>query len=138
MPIKSLIVFLLISSIASCDSIRLIHSSSKSKSDYWKLNAFTMSHCGCTELFAEIYSSGKHTSQIWYTNTFAQKNIFRLNDKGEIADTLVLIATQEEPEIAFDSLDNEILRTIQMKIEQNDGIVYKMHWEEYKGFKKKG
>jgi hypothetical protein len=135
--LKALIVLSLLSLLTSCNSTRLIHSSSKSKSDYWKLNAFTMSHCGCTELFAEIYSSGKHTSQIWYTNTFAHKNIFRLNDKGEIADTLVLIATQHEPEIVFDSLDNEILRTIRTKIEQNDGIVYEMKWTEYKGFKKK-
>ena len=138
MSLKSLVVLFVISLLASCDSTRQIHFSSKSKTDYWKLNAFTMSHCGCTELFAEIYSNGKHTSQIWYTNTFARKNIFRLNDKGEIADTLVLIATLDDPEIAFDSLDNEILRTIRTKIEQNDGIVYKMNWKEYKGFKKKG
>ncbi|MBS1507046.1 MAG: hypothetical protein JSS79_10410 [Bacteroidetes bacterium] len=96
-----------------------------------------MSHCGCTELFAEIYSGGLHTAQIWYATDFARKNIFKHNDKGIIIDTLVFVATQTEPEIEFNQLDKEILKVIKDKIESNNGIAYEMKWTDYKGFTKK-
>ena len=97
-----------------------------------------MSHCGCTQLFAEKYRNGKNEFQIKYTDDFAKKSIYNLSDKGAITDTVVLIARASNFEIPFDSLDNEIFKRMKTIVYKKEGLVYEMNWTEYKGYVKKG
>ncbi len=120
--------------LMTCDSTRNIYRSSISKEDYWTVNAFTLSHCGCTQLFVENYANGRHDFQIMYTDDFARKNIFRYDDRGKLADTVVLIARKDDFKIRFDSLDNEIFKRINQIANNKEGLVYGLKWTEYNGF----
>ena len=132
-PLILLILFVLI----SCDSTRTLYTSSPDKKDSWTVNAYTMSHCGCTELFVEKYRRGKNEFQIMYTDNIVRKNIYGYNDKGLISDTTFLVASSDRIDIPFDSLDNEIFKKIKAIIDRKDGLVYEMKWTEYKGYKRK-
>ncbi len=101
------------------------------------VNAYTMSHCGCTELYVEKYTNGKNDFQIMYTDNIARKNIYSYNDKGVISDTTALIAGTDKVEIPFDSLDNEIFKKLKTIVDKKDGLVYDIKWTEYKGYNKK-
>ncbi len=123
--------------MASCDSTRILYRSTDSKNNYWTVNAYTMSHCGCTQLFIEKYRNGKNEFEIMYTDDFARKNIYDFNEKGVIVDTVTLIAKTDNFDIPFDSLDNEMFKKIKSIVDKKEGLVYEMKWTEYKGFKKK-
>jgi len=118
----------------SCDSTRTLFTSSKSKKDYWTVKAYTMNHCGCTHLYVENVAHGRRVSQVEYQNEGAVKRIFTYNDQGRIAETLVLIARQDDITVPFDSLDKEIFRRLKRIVESGDGIVYELKWTEYKGY----
>ena len=118
----------------ACDSVRTIYQSSETKKNSWTVNAYTMSHCGCTQLFVEKYRNGKPEFQIMYTDNFARKNIYKFNEKGAISDTIVLKAMAENFDIPFDSLDIEIFRKIETIVNSREGLVYEIKWTEYKGF----
>lgn len=123
--------------LISCNSTRTLYTSADGKNDYWTVNAYTMSHCGCTELFVEKYNRGKNEFQIMYTDNIARKNIYGYNDKGLISDTTFLVASTDRVDIAFDSLDHEIFNKIKTIIEKKHELVYEMKWTEYKGYKRK-
>jgi hypothetical protein len=127
------ILFVLI----GCNSTRTLYTSADEKKDSWTVNAYTMSHCGCAELFVEKYSRGKNEFQIMYTDNLARKNIYGYNDKGLISDTTFLVASTDRVDMPFDSLDNEIFKKIKTIIDKKDGLVYEMKWTEYKGYKRK-
>ena len=98
------------------------------------MNAFTMSHCGCTQLFVENYKNGRHDFQIMYTDNIARKYIYEYNEKGKIADTLVLMAKTDNFKIPFDSLDNEVYRQLKSIIDNKEALVYEVKWTDYKGY----
>ena len=123
--------------LISCDSTRTLYSSADNKNNSWMVNAYTMSHCGCTELYVEKYTNGKNDFQIMYTDNIARKNIYSYNDKGVISDTTALIAGTDKVEIPFDSLDNEIFKKLKTIVDKKDGLVYDIKWTEYKGYNKK-
>lgn len=135
MKIKGLLIASFISFITvSCDSTRILFTSSKSKKDYWTVKAYTMSHCGCTHLYVENFEKGRHVSQIQYQNEGAIKRIFKYNDQGQIAETLVLLARQDSITVPFDSLDNEIFQHLEKIVGSGEGIVYELKWTDYKGY----
>lgn len=129
----SLLVFTCLA-IAGCDTTRILYKSGDSKKDYWTVNAFTMSHCGCTQLFVENYKNGRHDFQIMYTDNVARKHIYQYNEKGKIADTLVLVAKTENFRIPFDSLDNQVYRQLRGIVEDKEALAYEMKWTDYKGY----
>ena len=129
-----LAMLLALFSLTCCESSRTLYTSSDTKANSWKINAYTMSHCGCTQLFAEKYRNGKNEFQVMYTDDFARKNIYRYNDKGMISDTTVFVASTGAFQIPFDSLDHEIFRRMKGIIEGNGELAYKMKWTEYKGY----
>jgi hypothetical protein len=130
---KRMVVVSLIT-LFSCDSTRTIFKSSDVKENSWSVNAYTLSHCGCTQLFVEKYKGGKKEFEIMYTDSFARKNIYTADKKGTIVDTVALIATAEDFDVPFDSLDTEIFKRIKTIIERREGLVYEMKWVAYKGF----
>lgn len=135
MKIKAVLFVCCISVVASsCNTTRTLFTSSKSKQDYWTVKAYTMSHCGCTELYVENFEKGRHVSQIQYRSEGAVKRIFTYNDQGQAADTVVLVARQDGTTVAFDSLDNEMFRNLKKIVESGEGIVYDLKWTEYKGY----
>jgi len=134
---KKLLTLILLLALAGCDSTRTLYKSSDAKKDFWTVNAYTMSHCGCTQLFAEKYRNGKNEFQIMYTDDFARKDIYSYSDKGLIADTTILVAGTDKFDIPFDSLDNEIFKRMKTIVDNKDGLVYEMKWTEYKGYIKK-
>jgi len=129
--------FLILFTLISCDSTRTLYSSADNKKDSWRVNAYTMSHCGCTELYVEKYKNGKNDFQIMYTDNIARKNLYSYNDKGVISDTTVLIASTDKAEIPFDSLDNEIFKKLKTIADRREGFVYDIKWTEYKGYNRR-
>jgi hypothetical protein len=120
--------------LTGCDSTKTLYKSTNSKKDFWEVNAFTMSHCGCTQLFVENYRNGRHDFQIMYTDNVARKYVFEYNEKGEIIDTLVLVAKAANFEIPFDSLDKKIYQRLHTIVDNKDALVYHMKWTDYGGY----
>jgi hypothetical protein len=85
-------------------------------------------------LFVEKYKNGKKEFEIMYTDSFARKDIYTADKKGTIVDTVALIATAEDFNVPFDSLDTEIFKRIKTIIERREGLVYEMKRVAYKGF----
>lgn len=131
---RGLLTFLILGVLISCDSTRTLYTSSDNKKDSWTVNAYTLTHCGCTQLFVEKYKNGRNQFQVMYTDNIARKDIYNYNDKGVISDTTFLIASTDRVEIPFDSLDNEIFRRMKAIVDTKDQLVYEMAWTEYKGY----
>ena len=93
-----------------------------------------MSRCGCTHLYVENFVNGRHVSQIQYENEGAVKRVFKLNDQGHIADSLVLFAREDSITVSFDSLDTEMFRRLKKVVQSGEGIVYELKWTDYKGY----
>jgi hypothetical protein len=134
---EKLLTLIILLVLAGCDSTRTLYQSAGPKTSSWTVNAYTMSHCGCTQLFVEKYRNGRNEFQIMYTDDFARKSIYSFDHKGAISDTVVLVARADSFDIPFDSLDNEIFERLKTIVGQNDGLVYPMKWTEYKGYVKK-
>jgi hypothetical protein len=123
--------------LMGCNSTKILFTSTdEDKKNYWTVNAFIMSHCGCTQLVVEKYRKGKNEFQIMYTDDMASKNIYGYSEKGLISDTTILIASVDRVDIPFDSLDREIFQKIKTIIDTKDRLVYAMKWTEYKGYKR--
>jgi hypothetical protein len=121
----------------SCDTTRHLYRSSASKKDYWTLRAFTLSHCGCTQLFADSYKNGNREFGIFYADNVARKWVYSFDKNNRIADTVVLIAkTGTDFQVPFDSLDTEIFNRIDAIITSNEGLVYPVKRTVYSGYSK--
>lgn len=120
--------------LVGCDSTRTLYKSADSKKDFWIVNAYTMSHCGCTQLFVENYKNGRHNFRLLYTDNIARKHIYQYNEKGQIADTVTLLARSDNFKIPFDSLDNQMYQKLKTIINNKEGLVYEMKWTDYKGY----
>lgn len=136
MELKGVTKFLILASLvlAGCNSARVLYRSSDSGKDFWKVNAFTLSHCGCTQLFVDNYKSGRHDFEIMYTDNVARKYIYEYNESGMVSDTTVLVAKTGDFTMPFDSLDLEIYRRLRTIVNKNEGLVYKMKWTDYIGY----
>ncbi|MBI3220882.1 MAG: hypothetical protein HYZ44_15310 [Bacteroidetes bacterium] len=128
------LIFLIPVVLLNCNSTHTLYRSPGSKESSWIINAFTLNHCGCTQLFAEKYKNRNREFQIMYTDDFAHKTIYNHDDKGVITDTIVLVAKKEGFAVPFDSLDNEIFGKIKTIITNREGLIYDIKWTEYKGY----
>jgi hypothetical protein len=126
-----LTIFLLV----SCDTTKNIYKSYSSKKDYITINAVTLSHCGCTEIYVESFKNGKQAFQIFYNDNIARKTIFNysLNDKIP-TETSLLATANENFTIPFDSVDAKIFSIIDSAIVKKQGIIYPVRRTVYKGF----
>jgi len=118
-----------------CDTTRNIYKSSTSKKDYLTINVVTLSHCGCTQIYADTYRSGKLVSQVFYDDNLARKTIFDYTNNSKTPNAYSLLATtNENVTTAFDSLDLKIFAAIDSAISKKQGIVYPLRWTKYKGY----
>lgn len=122
--------------IVSCNTSKSIYRSSSSKKDYLEITAFTLSHCGCTDLYVDSYRNGKKEFQLFYTNNLARKSIYTYQAGQKLPDTLRLLATTSNDfSIAFDSIDIEVFRRIDsIAIKKPSGVVYAVKKTNYKGY----
>jgi hypothetical protein len=118
-----------------CDTTRNIYKSSTSKKDYLTINAVTLTHCGCTQLYADNYKNGKLVSQVFYNDNLARKTIFDYTNNSKTPNTYSLLATTNENfTTPFDSLDLKIFTAIDSAIIKKQGFVYPLRWTQYRGY----
>lgn len=91
--LSSMALGLAVFAITSSDTTRNIYKSSSSKSDYFTINAVTLTHCGCTEIYAESFKNGKREFQIFYNDNLARKTIFTYSLNNKTPVTTSLLAT---------------------------------------------
>jgi hypothetical protein len=126
---------LTIFSVTSCNTTRNIYKSSSSKKDYFTINAVTLSHCGCTEIYAESFKNGKREFQIFYNDNLARKTIFTYDSNSKTPTTTSLLATPNDNfTTPFDELDTKIFTIIDSAISNNQGIIYPVRRTLYKGY----
>ena len=118
-----------------CDTTRNIYKSSTSKKDYLTINAVTLTHCGCTQLYADNYKNGKLVSQVFYNDNLARKTIFDYTNNSKTPNTYLLLATiNENFTTPFDSVDLKIFAAIDSAIIKKQGFVYPLRWTHYRGY----
>ena len=120
---------------SGCDKTKNIYKSSTSKKDYLTINAVTLTHCGCTHLYADRYKNGKLDFQVFYNDNLARKTMFDYSRDSKAPQTYSLLATTNESfTTPFDSVDLEIFRTIDSAIIKKQGFIYPIRRTQYKGY----
>ncbi len=126
---------LTISLINSCDTSKNIFTSSTSKKDYLTIKAVTLSHCGCTEFYAESFKNGKIEFQIYYNDNLARKTFFNYNQESKTPILTSLIATPNDDfTTPFDETDSKIFSLIDSAIVNKQGVIYPIRRTIYKGY----
>jgi hypothetical protein len=121
--------------VAGFDTTKTIYKSSISKNDYLKINALELTHCGCTELYADHYKNGKLAFQVFYNDRVFRKTIFDNTNNSKSPQTRSLLATTgENYTTPFDSLDLEIFRAIDSTKYRLKGFIYPLRLTQYKGY----
>lgn len=118
--------------IVGCDTTKTIYKSSTSKKDYLTIKSVNITHCGCTELYADNYKNGKLDFQVFYNDKIFRKPIF---DNSKTPQTRSLLATTgENYTTPFDSLDLKIFNAIFLSKYRLQGFVYPLRLTQYKGY----
>ena len=95
----------------------------------------TLSHCGCSEIYAESYKNGKKEFQIFYNDNLARKTIYSYNSDSREVESKSLLATPNDNfSIPFDSLDFRIFTIIDSTILKGKVFVYPIRRTIYKGY----
>ncbi|MGG9971917.1 hypothetical protein ACQ33O_09010 [Ferruginibacter sp. SUN002] len=114
-----------------------VYKSSDSKKDYFKIDATTLSHCGCTQLTITNYKNGERDFIIRYgMGTYAGKIIYKNNSVTKESDTVWLkFTTLENYTIKFNSIDSLILKVIDsFAVSKPKGVVYPINKPMFKGY----
>ncbi len=126
---------LILIAISGCNTTRNIYKSGTSKKDYVSISAVTLTHCGCTEIYAASFKSGKMDFQIFYNDHLARKTIYYYNSGSKTPSTTSQLAISGENfTIPFDSLDIKIFSIIDSAIVHKRGMIYPMRRTIYKGY----
>ena len=126
---------LTIFAISGCDTSKNIYKSSTSKKDYITINSVTLSHCGCTEIYAESFKNGKKEFQIFYNDHLARKTFFTYSANSKTPTLTSLLATQNDNfTTPFDEADLKIFSVIDSSIANKQGIIYPIRRTIYKGY----
>ena len=121
--------------ITSCDTARNIYKSSSSKNDYFTINALTLTHCGCTEIYAESFKNGKREFQIFYNDNLARKTMFTYSLNSKTPATTSFLATPNDNfTTPFDDLDSKIFSIIDSALASKQGSSYRVRRTLYKGY----
>lgn len=121
--------------ISGCDTTKSIYKSSSSKKDYVTIKAVTLSHCGCTEIYAESFKDGKKEFQIFYNDNLARKTFFNYNQNSKTPTLTSLLATSNDNfTTPFDEADLKIFTIIDSAIANKQGIIYPIRRTIYKGY----
>ena len=132
---QATLIGLTLFAMLGCDTTKNIYKSSTSKKDYVTIKAVTLSHCGCTEIYAESFKNGKREFQIFYNDNLARKTIFDYNTSSKTPATNSLLATSNDNfTTPFDDLDSKIFSLIDSAIANKQGIIYPVRRTIYKGY----
>jgi hypothetical protein len=132
---QTTLICLTLFAMLGCDSTKNIYKSSTSKKDYVTINAVTLSHCGCTEIYAESFKNGKREFQIFYNDNLARKTIFIYSKDSKTPTTTSLLATSNDIfTTPFDNIDSKIFSLIDSAIVNKQGIIYPVRRTLYKGY----
>ncbi len=133
---KKTFIFLLptILLFCSCNSISTVYRSSKSKSDYFLIRVATLSHCGCTFIYADNYEGGRLKSEILYIDNLARKTVYDYTQKNDRIIKTAYRAVDSSPTIQFDGRDINAFKGIDSVISNKIGIVYEIKRTTYAGF----
>lgn len=127
------ILILIATFIISCDTTRIVFKSHPTENSYYTIKALTLSHCGCTFIYATHYTNRENDFQILYNDKIARKTFFTTKDQQQQPQNY--FATEDSNfTIPFDSLDKEIFRKIDSLIINKSGIVYELRRANYKGY----
>src|SRR6187455_1877823 len=88
-----MVIALTIAFLGGCDTTKNLYKSSSSKKNYFTIKAITLSHCGCTEIYAESFENGRKEFQIFYNNNLARKTIYHYNSNSMTPEVTYLLAT---------------------------------------------
>lgn len=133
--LQFVIIVLAFFSIFGCNTTRNIYKSSSSKKDYVTINAVTLSHCGCTEIYAESFKNGKREFQIFYNDNLVRKTFFSYNQNRKTPSLTTLLATPNDNfTTPFDETDLKIFTIIDSAIANKQGIIYPVRRTMYKGY----
>ena len=95
----------------------------------------TLSHCGCTEIYAESFKNGKKEFQIFYNDHLARKTFFTYSANSKTPTLTSLLATQNDNfTTPFDEADLKIFSVIDSSIANKQGIIYPIRRTIYKGY----
>jgi len=126
---------LTIFAISGCDTSKNIYKSSTSKKDYVTINAVTLTHCGCTEIYAESFKKGKKEFEIYYRDNMARKTFFNYTPNSKTPTLTSLLATPSDNfTTPFDETDSKIFSVIDSAIVNKQGIIYPIRRTIYKGY----
>jgi hypothetical protein len=118
-----------------CNTTKTIYRSSTSNKDYQAIKAVTLSHCGCTHIYASNDKNGELTFEILYTDNLARKTVFSQPPNSKTPQMYSLLATTSDNfTTPFDSLDIKIFNAIDSAIIEREGMVYPVRWTKYKGY----
>lgn len=121
--------------IVGCDKTKTIYKSSFSKKDYLTIKAVNLTHCGCTELYADYFKNSKLSFQVFYNDKVFRKTSFDYSNNSKSPQTTSLLATTSQHyTIPFDSLDLKILRAIDSSSYRLQGFVYPLRVTHFKGY----
>ena len=121
--------------IVGCDTTKTIYKSSTSKKDYLTIKTVNLTHCGCTELYADNYKNGKLDFQVFYNDRIFRKTIFDNTKNSKTPQTRSLLATTgENYTTPFDSLDLKIFNAINLSKYRLQGFVYPLRLTQFKGY----
>lgn len=121
--------------ICGCDTTKNIYKSSSSKKDYITINAVTLSHCGCTEIYAESFKNGKREFEIFYNGNLARKTFYNYTTNSKSPTVTSLLATSNDNfTTQFDETDLKIFSLIDSAISKKQAIIYPIRKTIYKGY----
>jgi hypothetical protein len=130
-----ILIGITITVIQGCNTTKKLYKSSSSNQNYFTIKAVALSHCGCTEIYAESFKNGKREFQIFYNDNLARKTIYTFKQNNKTPEVKYLLATPNDNfTTPFNELDSRIFTIIDSAIEKKQGIVYPIRTRSYKGY----
>ncbi len=121
--------------ILSCNTTTNVYKHHFSKNEKLTIKSVTLSHCGCTQLYAAYFLNNRLEFQIEYFDNIARKSIYDYS--GDIKNPkyrTLLASAGNNFTTQFDSLDLRIFHAIDSVIDKKIGIVYPIKKMSYKGY----
>jgi hypothetical protein len=132
-------VFVLVLTVAGCDTSKIIFRESSSKSDFLEIKKINYAHCGCAHVYAEKYIGGRKFFSITYRNEGTIKSIYRYNSSGNVSDTVILKGVNTKDfSISLDTIDSIIFNKIDSFTQKTqDAPIYRLERPNIKGYVRK-
>jgi hypothetical protein len=126
---------MIVCQFCSCNTTKTVYQNKVARNEKWVVQTFTLSHCGCTDLYVNYFDHKKLRFQIHYTDTIARKTIFDYSAGNKNVAFSSLLATQDSNNSKpFDETDRRIFAVLDSIIDNQIGIIYPLTKRNYKGY----